>query len=212
MADRTSKLRKRGEAVLDAKYDGKKGSRAAIFGGGDSDDCASDASDAEMEARDGETGSEEDEEDEMDDFEDLEAEEGDDSDGDGSADEEDASGSEQEDEDDEEEEDEEEAAASRRAPSSSRTKQQDERTMVSQLKQAASADVEKGRAVKKQLVRPRRFPRMTFSPPLRAHISRFLARPNLGLLRLAPRVSHQIAKGRRSCQLAAVPGPGAEVL
>ncbi|BGP56648.1 hypothetical protein JCM8202_000165 [Rhodotorula sphaerocarpa] len=147
----TSKLRKRGEAVLDAKYDGKKGSRAAIFGGGDSDDGASDASDAEMEARDGETGSEEDEEDEMGDFEDLEAEEGDDSDDDGSADEEDASGSEQEDEDDEEEEDEEEAAASRRAPSSSRTKQQDERTMVSQLKQAASADVEKGRAVKKQL-------------------------------------------------------------
>lgn len=173
MADRTSKLRKRGEAVLDAKYDGKKGSRAAIFGGGDSDDGPSDGSDAEMEAGEGETGSDEDDEDEMGDFEDLEAEEGDDSDGDGSADEEDASGSDQEEEDEDDDKEEEVAAASRRAPSSSRTKQQDERTMVSQLKQAASADVEKGRAVKKQLVRPRRFSRMTFSTTPRAHLAPF---------------------------------------
>ena len=39
------------------------------------------------------------------------------------------------------------------ASSTNRAKVQDERVMVSQLKQAASADVEKGRAVKKQLVR-----------------------------------------------------------
>ncbi|GAA5874675.1 hypothetical protein JCM3774_004779 [Rhodotorula dairenensis] len=144
----TSKLRKKGEAVLDAKYDGKKGSRAAIFGDQDDDD----------DEQGGQFEDDDDSEDEMGDFEDLEGVEDD-------KDDEDEDDEDDEDEDDEDDEDEDEdvesddadgdEAPKRRADPTavppSRAKQQDERAMVSQLKQAASADVEKGRAVKKQL-------------------------------------------------------------
>lgn len=141
-----SKLRKKGEAVLDAKYDGKKGSRAAIFGGDDDDDEVAEEGGESEEDEDDEN----EEEEEMGDFEDLERDPEDDED---------------EDDEDEDEEIESEDGAEDEAPQPpqskrkaatappSRAKEQDERAMVSQLKQAASADVEKGRAVKKQLVR-----------------------------------------------------------
>ncbi|KWU42390.1 TRAUB-domain-containing protein [Rhodotorula sp. JG-1b] len=144
----TSKLRKKGEAVLDAKYDGKKGSRAAIFGG------QSDDSDEGEEEEDLPSGDDDDDDDEMGSFEDLEGgEEDDDSEEEDHQDEDVASGDGDGDEDDDEEEEEEapRPKKSNAAPSTNRAKVQDERVMVSQLKQAASADVEKGRAVKKQL-------------------------------------------------------------
>ncbi|GAA6035689.1 hypothetical protein JCM8097_004972 [Rhodosporidiobolus ruineniae] len=151
-----SKLRKRGEAVLDAKYQGKKGSRAALYGDDDSDsefefdneedegsedDDENDGMDAELQAlMDGGEDYESDEDEGG--FEDLEAggEDGADDD---------------EDEEDEDEEEEEEAPRSKKGkeaaalPKSRVSK--DDRAMVKQLKQAANADVEKGRDVKKQL-------------------------------------------------------------
>ncbi|GAA5969419.1 hypothetical protein JCM8115_003242 [Rhodotorula mucilaginosa] len=141
----TSKLRKKGEAVLDAKYDGKKGSRAAIFGG-QSDDSDEQEDEEDLPSGDDEDG--EDDDNEMGSFEDLEG--GEEEDGDSEeADDQD------EDVDSEDENEEEEEAPrpkkSNVASSTNRAKVQDERVMVSQLKQAASADVEKGRAVKKQL-------------------------------------------------------------
>lgn len=134
-----SKLRKKGEAVYDAKYAGQKSSRNAIF-------------DAES-GSDGD-GSDED----MGDFEDLEGGDEDSQDGSGD-DSQDESGSD-EDEDAEDEVEEEVAPAPKPKKSSksagkerATTTEQDEKAMMSQLKQAASADVEKGRDVKKQLVR-----------------------------------------------------------
>lgn len=121
---RASKLRKKGEVVYDAKYAGKKGSRKELYG------------DEEEEEEDEGMGSEESHE-EMDDdvdedgFEDLE-------------------------EEDEEEEVVEEVKVKKvKKSSSSKSKtsaDQDEKAMMKQLKQAASADVDKGRDVKKQLV------------------------------------------------------------
>ncbi|BGO95516.1 hypothetical protein NBRC10512_007774 [Rhodotorula toruloides] len=136
-----SKLRKKGEAVLDPKYEGKKGSRAALYA--DTDD--EDEGEEEDHGMNGFDEEEDEDEDEMGDFEDLEAngagsdDESIDSDGfDGEGGDEDA-------------ETEDEAPARPARKVESRTKQQDERSMVSQLKQAATADVEKGRDVKKQL-------------------------------------------------------------
>lgn len=175
-----SKLRKKGEAVLDPKYEGKKGSRAALYA--DTDD--EDEGEEEDHGMNGFDEEEDEDEDEMGDFEDLEAngagsdDESIDSDGfDGEGGDEDA-------------ETEDEAPARPARKVESRTKQQDERSMVSQLKQAATADVEKGRDVKKQLVRPS---------------WRFFSRRELtflltGLLRLASRVPHQAAKGGRCRQ------------
>lgn len=132
---RASKLRKKGEAVYDAKYAGKKGSRKDIYEAG---------------------SEEEDEEDEeMDGFEDLE----------GGSDEDEGmedDGGDSEEGEAEEEEEEEEAAPvkakkdkkSSSGKSRATTTDQDEKAMLKQLKQAASADVDKGRDVKKQLVRP----------------------------------------------------------
>lgn len=138
-------MRKKGEAVLDAKYDGKKGSRAAIFGG--DEDTAS-----EDEEEEGDLEDDEDEDDEMGSYEDLEAEEAGDSE-----DDDESESDEEVDSEEDLDDDEEDAVPKRKASAttgtSSRAKVQDERAMVSQLKQAASADVEKGRAVKKQLVR-----------------------------------------------------------
>lgn len=146
--NRTSKLRKKGEAVLDAKYDGKKGSRAAIFGG-ESDD--GDEQEEEEDLPSGDDDDDDDNDDEMGSFEDLEG--GDDEDDDSEQDDQDQD-VDSEDEDAEEAEEEEAPRPKKsKAASTNRAKVQDERVMVSQLKQAASADVEKGRAVKKQLVR-----------------------------------------------------------
>lgn len=139
-----SKLRKKGEAVLDPKYEGKKGSRAALYA--DTDD--EDEGQSEEDDMNGFDEDEDDDDDEMGDFEDLEA--GGAGEDDESVDSEGADGAE-DDDDNGEEEEEVPARPARRAES--RTKPQDERSMVSQLKQAASADVEKGRDVKKQLVR-----------------------------------------------------------
>lgn len=142
----TSKLRKKGEAVLDAKYDGKKGSRAAIFGG-ESDD--GDEQEEEEDLPSGDDDDDDDNDDEMGSFEDLEG--GDDEDDDSEQDDQDQD-VDSEDEDAEEAEEEEAPRPKKsKAASTNRAKVQDERVMVSQLKQAASADVEKGRAVKKQL-------------------------------------------------------------
>ncbi|GAA5939674.1 hypothetical protein JCM1841_001147 [Sporobolomyces salmonicolor] len=128
----TSKLRKKGEAVLDTKYEGKKGSRKALYG------AESEGSDEgeDMEDQDGFSGEgseDDDDEEELGDFEDLEAEQ---------------------DDDDSEDENEDEGDMPPPPPpkkSSATAKQQDERAMMKQLKQAASADVDKGRDVKKQL-------------------------------------------------------------
>ncbi|KAK4694359.1 protein AATF/BFR2, partial [Phenoliferia sp. Uapishka_3] len=132
----TSKLRKKGEAVYDKKYEGKKMSRKDLEGSDNDDDES------------GEEGEEEDEDEEMGDFEDLE---GDDDDESGEDDEE--SGSEEE----EEEEPAPKPKKSIKKDRASTTTEQDEKAMMSQLKLAASADVEKGRDVKKQLVRPASF-------------------------------------------------------
>lgn len=151
LGDRASKLRKKGEAVYDKKYEGKKGSRRELYG--------DDQSDEEM--------SEEELEGEASAFP--------------------PSDEEEQDDDDEEDDEEEEAPAlvvkpkkssSRKA--STTTTEQDEKAMMKQLKQAASADVEKGRDVKKQLVScTRRRPR---SDPT-------------DLLRQSARVAHQGAEG-----------------
>ncbi|KAM0750874.1 TRAUB-domain-containing protein [Meredithblackwellia eburnea MCA 4105] len=152
----TSKLRRKGEASLDNKYDGKKSSRKALYdddsesGAGSGDDDAQDEGDFEdLEAI--MNGGEEDFSDEDDD-EEIEGN----SDSDKDDDEEDEEGdSESASEDDEEEEAAPRSQIKKSAMSSkggkSTTSEQDEKAMVSQLKQAASADVEKGRDVKKQL-------------------------------------------------------------
>ena len=154
-------------------------------------------------------------EDEMGDFEDLEGEEG--------SDDEDEELDEDEDEEAEEDEDEDAsmgppASTTRRsasaAPAAARAKAHDDRTMVKQLKQAASADVEKGRDVKKQLVRPlpsscsvslaRPYshadaPHLHLSPLfLPSPHALLLAHPVV--LRLAPRGAHQAPEGRRRRQ------------
>ncbi|KPV74188.1 uncharacterized protein RHOBADRAFT_54041 [Rhodotorula graminis WP1] len=143
-----SKLRKRGEAVLDTKYDGKKGSRAALYGDDDENDEEEDEME-EDEELDGElSGDDDSDEDEMGDFEDLEGEGASDDDEEEELDED-------EDEDDEDASMAPPASTTRRsapaAPAGSNAKTHDDRAMVKQLKQAASADVEKGRDVKKQL-------------------------------------------------------------
>ncbi|GAA5900568.1 hypothetical protein JCM8208_000537 [Rhodotorula glutinis] len=150
-----SKLRKRGEAVLDTKYDGKKGSRAALYGDDDGDD---DDDDDDDELEDDEMSGDEDlddeDDDEMGEFEDLEGEGGE-----GESDDDDDDDDEELDEDEEGEDASMAPPASttrRSAPapptaSANKAKSHDDRAMVKQLKQAASADVEKGRDVKKQL-------------------------------------------------------------
>lgn len=148
---RQSKLRKKGEAVLDAKYEGKKGSRAALYGDDDDEDIDSDEADgldAELGALldggdDYESGEDEGS------FEDLvtgeEAGGAGASYGPGGAS---AFASENEDE----EEDEEVTKPVQKKEQKARVSK-DDRAMVKQLKQAANADVDKGRDVKKQLVR-----------------------------------------------------------
>ncbi|GJN90406.1 hypothetical protein Rhopal_003417-T1 [Rhodotorula paludigena] len=133
-----SQLRKKGEAVLDAKYGGTRGSRAKLYGAGDEDD--EDDEEEEEEEEDEASGVDEDDDDEMGDFEDLEAGEG-------------ASDDDDDQEEDDEDQDEEDEAPTPPAPKarSAAPKSHDERAMVKQLRQAASADVEKGRDVKKQL-------------------------------------------------------------
>lgn len=127
---------------MDAKYAGKKGSRKGMFEGS--------GSESEDEEEDEDAGM-------MDDFEDLEGEEGSAFAGEGAFDDEEDEDDNDEEEDEEEEEEEEMPApppkkASSKSSGKSRAKEQDEKAMLSQLKQAASADVEKGRDVKKQLV------------------------------------------------------------
>ncbi|GAA5914592.1 hypothetical protein JCM6882_001212 [Rhodosporidiobolus microsporus] len=149
-----SKLRKRGQAVLDSKYEGKKGSRAALYDFSDDEDEGSDEDEDGMDEELAEllNGGEEDEdedgegyESEGGDFEDLEGDAA--TFGPGGA-------GDFADEDEEDSEEEEEEAPKKAAPAAkeSRVKvSKDDRAMVKQLKQAASADVEKGRDVKKQL-------------------------------------------------------------
>lgn len=126
--------------MVDAKYAGKKGSRKALYD--DDDEDEEDASDVDLE----------DEDEEMDDL--MAQLEGNHS---GSEEEEEGEGHSEE--VSEEEEEEEEAplppvpAPKKKSSASSKAKEQNEKAMLSQLKQAASADVEKGRDVKKQLVR-----------------------------------------------------------
>lgn len=137
---RESKLRKKGEAVYDDKYQGKKGSRKHLYG---------------LQEKEEDSQVEEDDDEEMDDFEDLE--------GDGQT-----SAFPPSDEDDQDGEDEdipssaeEEQPPPQKVKKSSRsstksiktTVEEDEKAMMKQMKQAASAEIDKGRDVKKQLVR-----------------------------------------------------------
>ncbi|GAA5841023.1 hypothetical protein JCM11251_006786 [Rhodosporidiobolus azoricus] len=158
-----SKLRKRGEAVLDSKYQGKKGSRADLYAFSDNEDeDEEDEAGMDKELAELLNGAEEDEDEEDEEGEGYESEGGDFEDLEG---EEDVSAfkpggagdfaDDDDDEEDEEEEDEEEDAPKKKAvPAAKESKvrvSKDDRAMVKQLKQAASADVEKGRDVKKQL-------------------------------------------------------------
>jgi hypothetical protein len=200
-------LRKKGEAVLDAKYQGKKGSRAALYGDdseeeeqdGEEDDEDIDSDEAD--GLDAELGAlldgGEDYESEEDEggFEDLEGEDGAEGAtfGPGGAS---AFASEEEEDDEEEEQVVKKPVKEQKARVS-----KDDRAMVKQLKQAASADVEKGRDVKKQLVRL-----SFFHPP---HLSYLLTSfflhpfpiPLAGLLRLPPLLPYRPSKSRPSRQL-----------
>ncbi|GAA6009517.1 hypothetical protein JCM10207_003812 [Rhodosporidiobolus poonsookiae] len=156
-----SKLRKRGEAQLDAKYGGTKGSRKALFDADgseagsdaedDDDDDDDEDGDSEMDGMDDELvglmngGEGEDDDDDEGDFEDLEA-------ADGFA----ASVATDDDASSAEEDSQEEDGPAAPAPASAKgqkgkTARDGLGSMVKQLRQAASADVEKGRDVKKQL-------------------------------------------------------------
>lgn len=151
---RPSGLRKKGEAIVDAKYAGRKGSRKALYGDDDDEeDSEGEDDDDEMEGEDEE-------------MDDLMAQ----LEGEGSEDDSEEAFDGQDDEEiseEEEEEDEAPAPAPKKksisGSGSSKAKEQNEKAMLSQLKQAASADVEKGRDVKKQLVRSG-FPRLSLSP------------------------------------------------
>lgn len=137
-SDRESKLRKKGEAVYDAKYTGRKGSRKDLYDVQDEEDS---------------------EDEEMDDFEDLE--------GEPSAfppsDEDDDNDDDDDEEDDVESEEEAVQIPTPKLKKSSRssstikprrtTVEEDEKAMMNQMKLAASSEIEKGRDVKKQLVR-----------------------------------------------------------
>ncbi|GAA5834627.1 hypothetical protein JCM3766R1_003622 [Sporobolomyces carnicolor] len=153
-----SRLRRKGEAIVDAKYEGKKSSRKALYGS-DDDQSDEDEDDEEEESQhdgsQGEPDGDEDEEVYEGEFADLLGPAGTDEDsmqeeGEDSQDDDDES-----DEDDEEEQEEEreedDAELSKKSARKATAKQQDERVMMKELKQAASADVEKGRDVKKQL-------------------------------------------------------------
>ncbi|GAA5981310.1 hypothetical protein JCM11641_005640 [Rhodosporidiobolus odoratus] len=155
-----SKLRKRGEAVLDPKYGGQKSSRAALYGAGsDDDDDGEEEDDEERDGMDNELadlldgGEQDDEEDyesegDAEGFEDLEAAPGSGGESDGAGD---GLGDSEDDEDEEEEEEALTPPPVSAAPPKKVKVSKDDKAMIKQLKQAASADVEKGRDVKKQL-------------------------------------------------------------
>lgn len=148
-------MRKKGEAVYDIKYQGKRASRKDL-------ELESDQEDEQDEGEE-EEESEEDEED--DDFEDLETSAFLDGAATGSDSQDDEEGNDNNDDDDDEEMPppalipskksslSKKSSSRKSIESSSTTKEQDEQAMMSQLKTAASADVQKGRDVKKQLVR-----------------------------------------------------------
>ncbi|GAA5895296.1 AATF family protein [Sporobolomyces salmoneus] len=146
-----SRLRKKGEAIVDSKYEGKKASRKALYGSDDDED-----EDDEESELGGNAGEDDEEEEEVyeGEFADLLGPAGTDEDSNQEEEEdsqdEDSNGLDNEEEEDDEEQEEEEEVSTK--PSKKVTaKQQDERVMMKELKQAASADVEKGRDVKKQL-------------------------------------------------------------
>ncbi|GAA5960784.1 hypothetical protein JCM3765_000815 [Sporobolomyces pararoseus] len=152
-----SRLRKKGEAIVDSKYEGKKASRKALYGSEDDEDDVDSDDQVESEVERAE-GSDDEEEVYEGEFADLLGPAGTDEDSnqeedDESQDEQSQAGqSEDENEDEEEEEEEEqEEDLSKKSTKKATAKQQDERVMMKELKQAASADVEKGRDVKKQL-------------------------------------------------------------
>ncbi|GAA5838837.1 hypothetical protein JCM5353_003483 [Sporobolomyces roseus] len=144
-----SRLRKKGEAIVDSKYGGKRASRNDLYGDDDSEE-----EDSDSEIGHG-SDDEEDEEVYEGEFADLLGPAGTDEES-NQEEEEDSDARDQEhDEEDEESEEEEEEEVEEeevKKPSKKSTaKQQDEKVMMKELKQAASADVEKGRDVKKQL-------------------------------------------------------------
>lgn len=149
MTCRTSQLRKNLDTEAGPRYAGTKSSRKELFGNGDSLGQSDDEGDVE-----GESGDDDDEE------EDDEGEEEEDEDRAGF--DEDAEDS-QDDEDDEEipsGEDEEDMPTSAHGKSRRSTATQnsnshldkDSRDMLQELKKASTADIEKGREVRKQLV------------------------------------------------------------
>ncbi|GAA6017407.1 hypothetical protein JCM11491_006647 [Sporobolomyces phaffii] len=145
-----SRLRKKGEAIVDSKYEGKKASRQALYGSDDDDEEEDDEDGDESERGEGNQDEDEDEEVYEGEFADLLGPAGTDEDSNQEEDEDsDVQSEGDEDEDHDEEEEEEELAA--KPAKKATAKQQDERVMLKELKQAASADVEKGRDVKKQL-------------------------------------------------------------
>ncbi|KAK4049545.1 rRNA-processing protein bfr2 [Microbotryomycetes sp. JL201] len=146
-----SGLRRKNQAVVDPKYSGAVKSRKALYGDEDDDEeddtdsnseqgvkgfADSAGSDDEVEVED-----EQDEEDKFGDFQDLEAD-------DSRQDESEGSEEESQSEDDERQELQQRNGLATTRPAS---KEQGEKAMIKQLRQAASADVEKGRDVKKQL-------------------------------------------------------------
>ncbi|GAA5933372.1 AATF family protein [Sporobolomyces koalae] len=155
-----SRLRKKGEAIVDAKYEGKRASRKALYGDDDDEEDEDDDSEGESGAEENNSDEEDEEvyEGEFADLlgpagsdEDSDQEEGD-SEEDGDSNDEDEDEQDDDDDEEEEEEEQEEEEEERAKPAKKATaKQQDERVMMKELKQAASADVEKGRDVKKQL-------------------------------------------------------------
>jgi len=142
-------LRKKGEAIVDSKYGGKRASRNDLYG---DDDSEEEDDDDDSEIGQG-SADEEDEEVYEGEFADLLGPAGTDEES-NQEEEQDSDAEDQDDEEEDEESEEEEVKEEEvKKPSKKSTaKQQDEKVMMKELKQAASADVEKGRDVKKQLV------------------------------------------------------------
>ncbi|KDE02836.1 hypothetical protein MVLG_06627 [Microbotryum lychnidis-dioicae p1A1 Lamole] len=138
-------LRKKGEALVDSKYDGKKGSRRTMFGGEEEEDEGHNEDDEDEDSEQDDDGG--------DDFDDLV----------GSEDSHEFASADQDDNDDDDEGEHLAPIAStsnKQAPPSAlktstkssitKGKSADERAMISQLRTAAHADIEKGIDVKKQ--------------------------------------------------------------
>ncbi|KAM0786647.1 hypothetical protein ACM66B_002096 [Microbotryomycetes sp. NB124-2] len=147
-----SGLRRKNQAVVDPKYSGAVKSRKTLYDDTDDNDDNDDQEDGSVSGQDDDNvqDEDEDEDEEYGDFEDLEAA----AEGPGTSDDKgDPQVDDDDDTDSEGQGDEEEERQPRKGLAATRpvSKEQGEKAMIKQLRQAASADVEKGRDVKKQL-------------------------------------------------------------